>query len=68
MPSPTKKLITLTPFVILVLLLHYSYRLQDLAGYGVYLAVGKEFATAFPDRSFVSPLVELLMESGRNGK
>jgi enoyl-CoA hydratase/3-hydroxyacyl-CoA dehydrogenase len=67
-PSPTKKLITLTPFVIPVLLLQYSYRLQDLAGYGVYLAVGKEFATAFPDRSFVSPLVELLMESGRNGK
>jgi len=44
------------------------FQLQDLAGYGVYLAVGKEFATAFPDRSFVSPLVELLMESGRNGK
>lgn len=44
------------------------FQLQDLAGYGVYLAVGKEFATAFPDRSFLSPLVELLMESGRNGK
>jgi len=43
-------------------------RLQDLAGYGVALAVGKEFASAFPDRTFRSPLVELLVKSGRNGK
>ncbi|EEF48233.1 3-hydroxyacyl-CoA dehyrogenase, putative [Ricinus communis] len=43
-------------------------QLQDLAGYGVAVAVGKEFATAFPDRTFKSPLVDLLIKSGRNGK
>jgi enoyl-CoA hydratase/3-hydroxyacyl-CoA dehydrogenase len=42
-------------------------RLQDLAGYGVALAVGKEFAGAFPDRTFKTPLVDLLIKSGRNG-
>ncbi|XVF34858.1 hypothetical protein REPUB_Repub18cG0094700 [Reevesia pubescens] len=44
------------------------FQLQDLAGYGVALAVGKEFAKAFPDRVFKSPLVELLVKNGRNGK
>ncbi|KAJ9167828.1 hypothetical protein P3X46_019421 [Hevea brasiliensis] len=44
------------------------FLLQDLAGYGVAVAVGKEFANAFPDRTFLSPLVELLIKSGRNGK
>ncbi|PQP95777.1 peroxisomal fatty acid beta-oxidation multifunctional protein AIM1 [Prunus yedoensis var. nudiflora] len=44
------------------------FQLQDLAGYGVALAVGKEFATAFPDRTFTSPLVEFLIKHGRNGK
>ncbi|ONH98171.1 hypothetical protein PRUPE_7G233700 [Prunus persica] len=44
------------------------FQLQDLAGYGVALAVGKEFATAFPDRTFRSPLVEILIKHGRNGK
>ncbi|KAE9462827.1 hypothetical protein C3L33_05263, partial [Rhododendron williamsianum] len=43
-------------------------QLQDLAGYGVALAVGKELKAAFSDRSFRSPLVELLVKSGRNGK
>ena len=42
-------------------------RLQDLAGYGVAVAVGKEFANAFPDRTFRSPIVDLLIKSGRNG-
>lgn len=42
-------------------------RLQDLAGYGVALAVAKEFASAFPDRTFRSPLVDLMVKSGRNG-
>ncbi|KAL5975948.1 hypothetical protein ACLOJK_020277 [Asimina triloba] len=42
--------------------------LQDVAGYGVALAVGKEFSAAFPDRTFGSPLVKLLVENGRNGK
>ncbi|KAH7850080.1 hypothetical protein Vadar_027641 [Vaccinium darrowii] len=44
------------------------FQLQDLAGYGVALTAGKELATAFADRSFQSPLVELLVKSGRNGK
>ncbi|KAA8534958.1 hypothetical protein F0562_029961 [Nyssa sinensis] len=44
------------------------FQLQDLVGYGVAIAVGKEFAAAFPDRTFQSPLVELMIKSGRNGK
>ncbi|KAL6221771.1 hypothetical protein ACLB2K_005166 [Fragaria x ananassa] len=44
------------------------FQLQDLAGYGVALAVSKEFASSFPDRTFKSPLVELLVKNGRNGK
>uniref|UniRef100_A0A7C9EYM1 3-hydroxyacyl-CoA dehydrogenase C-terminal domain-containing protein n=1 Tax=Opuntia streptacantha TaxID=393608 RepID=A0A7C9EYM1_OPUST len=46
----------------------YLLRLQDLTGYGVELSVEKNFASAFPDRTFRSPLVELLVKSGRNGK
>ncbi|KAI3872462.1 hypothetical protein MKX03_023202 [Papaver bracteatum] len=44
------------------------FQLQDLAGYGVAMEVGKEFSPAFPDRTFKSPLVELLVKDGRNGK
>ncbi|KAL8234867.1 hypothetical protein R6Q59_020967 [Mikania micrantha] len=44
------------------------FQLQDLAGYGVAVAVGKEFANAFPDRTFRSPIVDLMLKSGRNGK
>lgn len=44
-----------------------TFRLQDLAGYGVYVATGKEFVKAFPDRTFQSPLVDLLIKNGRNG-
>ncbi|TYJ24818.1 hypothetical protein E1A91_A07G005000v1 [Gossypium mustelinum] len=44
------------------------FQLQDVSGYGVFLAVWKEFAKAFPDRVFMSPLIELLMKNGRNGK
>ncbi|XP_059431845.1 peroxisomal fatty acid beta-oxidation multifunctional protein AIM1 [Corylus avellana] len=44
------------------------FQLQDLAGYGVFIATAKEFANAFPDRTFQTPLVELLVKSGRNGK
>lgn len=51
-----------------VLFSNNAYRLQDLAGYGVTLTAGKELANAFADRSFRSPLVELLVKSGRNGK
>ncbi|KAK1377608.1 peroxisomal fatty acid beta-oxidation multifunctional protein AIM1 [Heracleum sosnowskyi] len=44
------------------------FQLQDLAGYGVAVAVSKIFADAFPDRTFRSPLVHLLIKDGRNGK
>ncbi|PON50536.1 Crotonase superfamily [Parasponia andersonii] len=44
------------------------FQLQDLAGYGVYMATAKQFANAFPDRVFKSPLIALLVKSGRNGK
>ncbi|KAL9224056.1 hypothetical protein vseg_000130 [Gypsophila vaccaria] len=44
------------------------FQLQDLAGYGVALAVKKEFDAAFAGRTFSSPLVELLVKNGRNGK
>ncbi|KAF9662538.1 hypothetical protein SADUNF_Sadunf18G0064600 [Salix dunnii] len=44
------------------------FQLQDLSGYGVAVAVGKEFANAFPDRTFQTPLVDLLIKNGRNGK
>ncbi|KAE9600314.1 hypothetical protein Lal_00045574 [Lupinus albus] len=44
------------------------FQLQDLAGYGVAVAVSKEFSDAFPDRTFNSPLVDLMIKSGRNGK
>ncbi|KAJ0799775.1 putative isomerase, 3-hydroxyacyl-CoA dehydrogenase, Enoyl-CoA hydratase [Helianthus annuus] len=44
------------------------FQLEDLTGYGVAKAVGKEFATAFPDRTFNSPVVDLLIKNGRNGK
>ncbi|MBA0764399.1 hypothetical protein Gotri_013755 [Gossypium trilobum] len=44
------------------------FQLQDLAGYGVAFAVGQEYAKAFSDRIFESPLLELLVKEGRNGK
>ncbi|PHT51982.1 Glyoxysomal fatty acid beta-oxidation multifunctional protein MFP-a [Capsicum baccatum] len=44
------------------------FLLQDLAGYGVAVAVGKEYLSAFSDRVFTSPLLDLLIKSGRNGK
>ncbi|KAK9705990.1 hypothetical protein RND81_07G097400 [Saponaria officinalis] len=44
------------------------FQLQDLSGYGVALAVEKEFDAAFADRTFKSPFVELLVKNGRNGK
>lgn len=43
-------------------------RLQDLAGYGVYFAVGKIYASAFKGRIFRSDLIHLLAENGRHGK
>ncbi|XP_010915852.1 peroxisomal fatty acid beta-oxidation multifunctional protein [Elaeis guineensis] len=44
------------------------FQLQDLAGYGVYFAVGKIYASAFKGRTFKSDLIELLAENGRHGK
>ncbi|MQL81216.1 hypothetical protein Taro_013668 [Colocasia esculenta] len=44
------------------------FQLQDLAGYGVAFAVKKEYAVAFRGRTFESELLELMAESGRNGK
>ncbi|GER45401.1 fatty acid oxidation complex subunit alpha [Striga asiatica] len=44
------------------------FQLQDVAGYGVVVATTKEFSSSFPDRTFQSPLVELLLKNGRNGK
>ncbi|KAI3443776.1 hypothetical protein Pfo_000441 [Paulownia fortunei] len=44
------------------------FQLQDLAGYGVAVATTKEFSLSFPDRTFESPLVNLLIKNGRNGK
>lgn len=44
------------------------FQLQDLTGYGVAIAVGREFSNAFPDRIFRTPLVDLLIKDGRNGK
>ncbi|CAN4096345.1 unnamed protein product [Withania somnifera] len=44
------------------------FQLQDLAGYGVAVAAGKEYLSAFPDRTFNCPLLDLLIKSGRNGK
>ncbi|CAN1215170.1 Peroxisomal fatty acid beta-oxidation multifunctional protein AIM1 [Linum perenne] len=42
------------------------FQLQDLAGYGVAVAVGKEFSSSFPDRVFKTPLIDLLIKNGRN--
>ncbi|KAJ8555369.1 hypothetical protein K7X08_012865 [Anisodus acutangulus] len=44
------------------------FQLQDLSGYGIFLAGVKEFVAAFPDRAFQSPLVQLMVENGREGK
>eukprot|EP01018_Ginkgo_biloba_P007976 Gb_20830 [translate_table: standard] len=44
------------------------FRLQDLVGYGVGLDVGKQFISAFPDRTFKSPLLPLMMENKRAGE
>ncbi|KAD6118977.1 hypothetical protein E3N88_10248 [Mikania micrantha] len=44
------------------------FQLEDLTGYGVANAVAIEFATVFPDRTFKSPVVDLLIKNGRKGK
>ncbi|KAK9130913.1 hypothetical protein Sjap_011400 [Stephania japonica] len=44
------------------------FQLQDLAGPGLQKEAGKEYANAFPDRIFSSPLAELMVKNGRYGK
>ncbi|XP_072998777.1 peroxisomal fatty acid beta-oxidation multifunctional protein [Typha latifolia] len=44
------------------------FQLQDLAGYGVALAVKDIYSSAFMGRTADSGLLELLVENGRNGK
>ncbi|CAH8340723.1 unnamed protein product [Eruca vesicaria subsp. sativa] len=43
-------------------------QLGDLAGHGIGIAVKDIYAKAYGDRMFYSPLTELLLKSGRNGK
>ena len=45
----------------------FPCRLQDLAGYGVALAVKDIYAAAFGTRNFDSGLVDLMAEDGRQG-
>ncbi|KAL7602805.1 hypothetical protein Lser_V15G18208 [Lactuca serriola] len=45
-----------------------SQELEDLIGYDLAVVVSKEFATAFPDRTFISPVVDLLIKNERNVK
>ncbi|GMY17611.1 Crotonase superfamily [Fagus crenata] len=44
------------------------FQLHDITGYGIAIAFGKEHATAFPDRTYQSSLLQLMIKSGRNGK
>lgn len=44
------------------------FRLHDVTGYGLALTFAKEMAEAFPDRTFQSPLHELMLQHGRQGK
>ncbi|EPS61414.1 hypothetical protein M569_13383, partial [Genlisea aurea] len=44
------------------------FLLMDLSGYGVTVAVRETMSSSFSDRTFESPLVDLLLKSGRNGK
>ncbi|KAK1616416.1 hypothetical protein QYE76_021933 [Lolium multiflorum] len=44
------------------------FQLQDVAGYGVALAVKEIYAAAFGTRNFESGLVDLMAENGRQGK
>ncbi|XP_020960887.1 peroxisomal fatty acid beta-oxidation multifunctional protein AIM1-like [Arachis ipaensis] len=48
--------------------LSFARRLQDLAGYGVAVAVSKEFEGSFRGLTYKSPLLDLMIKSGRNGK
>lgn len=41
---------------------------MDLVGFGVGVAVGKQFVAAFPDRVYKSALIPMMLEDGRVGK
>ncbi|KAK4343439.1 hypothetical protein RND71_036533 [Anisodus tanguticus] len=43
------------------------FQLQDLARYGVAAASGKQYTSAFPDRTFKSPLLDLLVKIMEKG-
>jgi enoyl-CoA hydratase/3-hydroxyacyl-CoA dehydrogenase len=42
-------------------------RLQDVAGYGVAVAVREIYAAAFGERNFDSVLINLMVQNGRQG-
>ncbi|KAL0910388.1 hypothetical protein M5K25_021366 [Dendrobium thyrsiflorum] len=44
------------------------FQLQDVSGFGVALAVKPIFASSFEGRTFETDLLELMVQSGRNGK
>jgi enoyl-CoA hydratase/3-hydroxyacyl-CoA dehydrogenase len=44
------------------------FQLQDVAGYGVAVAVKDIYAAAFGERNFDSVLVDLMVQNGRQGK
>ncbi|CAL4888543.1 unnamed protein product [Urochloa decumbens] len=44
------------------------FQLQDVAGYGVGLAVKQIYAAAFGERNFSSDLTDLMVQDGRQGK
>ncbi|XP_031103584.1 peroxisomal fatty acid beta-oxidation multifunctional protein AIM1-like [Ipomoea triloba] len=44
------------------------FQLFDLSGYSTFLAAVGQFVAAFPDRTFQSPLVQLMVENGHSGK
>uniref|UniRef100_A0A0D6R3F0 Uncharacterized protein n=1 Tax=Araucaria cunninghamii TaxID=56994 RepID=A0A0D6R3F0_ARACU len=44
------------------------FRLSDLVGYEVGIEVGKQFVSAFPDRTFKSPITQLMLENKRAGQ
>jgi len=44
------------------------FRLQDFVGYEVSIEVGKQFVTAFGDRTFKTPLTEITIENKQAGE
>ncbi|XP_028781274.1 peroxisomal fatty acid beta-oxidation multifunctional protein-like [Neltuma alba] len=44
------------------------FQFHDITGYGIALAANKEIDKAFSDRTYISPLLDLIVSSGRTGK